>query len=79
MTVSSAESTRVDPSYVSEMSERYGPESNAFRVRVLGQFPAGSDDTFIPGELVDSAMNRDTVLDSGAPIIWGLDVRPLRC
>ena len=73
MTVSSAESTRVDPGYVSEMAERYGPESNAYRVRVLGQFPAGSDDTFIPGELVDSAMNRDTVLDTGAPIIWGLD------
>jgi hypothetical protein len=73
MTVSSAESTRVDPAYVAEMSQRYGPESNAFRVRVLGQFPAGSDDTFIPGELVDSAMNRDTVLDTGAPILWGLD------
>jgi hypothetical protein len=73
MTVSSAESTRVDPAYVAEMSQRYGPESNAFRVRVLGQFPAGSDDTFIPGELVDAAMNRDTVLDTGAPILWGLD------
>lgn len=74
MTVSSAESTRVDPSYITEMSERYGSESNAFRVRVLGQFPSGSDDVFIPGELVDSAMNRDMALDTGAPIIWGLDV-----
>jgi phage terminase large subunit len=73
MTVSSAESTRVSPDYITEMSERYGPESNAYRVRVLGQFPSGSDAVFIPGELVDSAMNRDTVLDTGAPIIWGLD------
>jgi hypothetical protein len=74
MTVSSAESTRVSPDYITEMSERYGPESNAFRVRVLGQFPSGSDDVFIPGELVDSAMNRDMALDVGAPILWGVDV-----
>jgi hypothetical protein len=63
----------VSPDYITEMSERYGSESNAFRVRVLGQFPSGSDDVFIPGELVDSAMNRDMALDVGAPIIWGLD------
>lgn len=74
MTVSSADSTRVTPEYVAEMAERYGPESNAYRVRVLGQFPSGSDDVFIPGALVDSAMNRDTALDVGAPILWGLDV-----
>ena len=74
LTVSSAESRRVDPAYVAEMAQRYGPESNAYRVRVLGQFPSGSDDTFIPGELVDSAMARDVALDVGAPIIWGLDV-----
>jgi hypothetical protein len=73
MTVSSAESTRVSPDYITEMSERYGPESNAFRVRVLGQFPSSSDDTFIPGELVDMAMNRDVPLDTGAAELWGLD------
>jgi len=74
MTVSSANSTRVDPAFVEEMAQRYGPDSNAYRVRVLGQFPSGSDDTFIPGELVDGAMARDVPLDTSAPAIWGVDV-----
>ena len=74
MTVSSAASQRVDPSFVEEMERRYGPDSNAFRVRVLGQFPSSADDTFIGGELVDSAMARDVPLDLTAPEIWGLDV-----
>lgn len=74
MTVSAADSPRVTPDFVREMAERYGPDSNAYRVRVLGQFPTGSDDTYIPGELVDAAMSRDVALDTAAPIIWGLDV-----
>ena len=74
LTVSSEQSKRVDAGYVAEMRERYGPDSNAYRVRVLGEFPSGSDDTYIPGELVDAAMARDVVLDTTAPEIWGLDV-----
>jgi phage terminase large subunit len=73
LTVSSVNSPRVTPDFVREMSERYGPASNAYRVRVLGEFPSGSDDTFIPGELVDAAMARDVALDTAAPILWGLD------
>lgn len=72
-TVSSADSRRVDAAYVAEMAQRYGPESNAYRVRVLGQFPSGADDTFIDGALVDSAMARDVALDLTAPEIWGVD------
>lgn len=74
MRVSSADSPRVTPDFVTEMGERYGAASNAYRVRVLGEFPTGSDDTYIPGELVDAAMSRDVALDIAAPVIWGLDV-----
>ena len=74
LTVSSEQSKRVDAGYVVEMRDRYGPESNAYRIRVLGEFPRGSDDTYIPGELVDAAMARDVVLDTSAPEVWGLDV-----
>ena len=74
MTVSSADSNRVTRDFIDEMAQRYGSESNAYRVRVLGQFPSGSDDTFIAGELVDAAMARDVPLDMAAPEIWGLDV-----
>lgn len=74
MTVSSANSTRVTPDYVEEMARRYGQDSNAYRVRVLGQFPTADDDTLIPAELVDAAMSRDVPLDTSLPTLWGIDV-----
>lgn len=74
MTVSSEDSKRVTPDFIEEMGRRYGKNSNAYRVRVLGQFPTAADDTLIPAELVDSAMSRDVALDQQAPELWGLDI-----
>jgi hypothetical protein len=74
MTVSGIDSQRVSRDYIDEMARRYGTESNAYRVRVLGQFPASDDDTLIAAQLVDSAMARDVPLDLEAPELWGLDI-----
>jgi hypothetical protein len=74
MTVSSVDSPRVSRDYVDEMARRYGETSNAYRVRVLGQFPTADDDTLISAELVDSAMARDVPVDPQAPELWGCDV-----
>jgi len=72
--VSCVDSPRVSKVYVEEMKQRYGEDSNAFRVRVLGEFPLSDDDTVIPMHLTDAAMNRDIVEDDKAPAIWALDV-----
>jgi hypothetical protein len=72
--VSCIDSTRVSKEYVEDMKSRYGEESNAFRIRVLGEFPKSDDDTIIPMELLESAKHRDTRAYEDAPIIWGLDV-----
>lgn len=72
--VSCLDSTRVSKEYVQDMKSRYGEESNAFRIRVLGEFPRSDDDTIIPMELLESAKHRDTRAYEDAPIIWGLDV-----
>lgn len=72
--VSCVDSPRVSASYVQEMKDRYGEDSNAFRVRVLGEFPLSDDDTVIPMHLIDAAMSRDLVEDDRAPAIWALDV-----
>ena len=72
--VSCIDSPRVAEDYVEEMAKRYGEESNAFRVRVLGDFPSRDDDTAIPLELVEAAQHRDVVTTDDEPIIWGLDV-----
>ena len=56
-----------------EMAERYGVDSNTYRIRVLGEFAESSDDTIISNELVESAVTRDVSPTEG-PISWGLDV-----
>mgnify|MGYP001197276849 CR=1 FL=1 len=72
--VSCVDSPRVSDAYVEEMKQRYGEDSNAYRVRVLGEFPLSDDDTIIPIHLVESAMHRDIEPDPMARAIWGLDV-----
>jgi phage terminase large subunit len=72
--VSCEDSPRVSAAYVKEMAERYGEDSNAYRVRVLGEFPRTDDDTIIPLELVESAINRDAECNPMAAVVWGLDV-----
>jgi phage terminase large subunit len=72
--VSCIDSTRVSKEYVDDMKSRYGEESNAFRIRVLGEFPRSDDDTIIPMDLLETAKHRDTRAYEDAPIVWGLDV-----
>ena len=73
-TWSCKDSPLVSHEFVDEMELRYGPESNAYRVRVLGEFPLSDDNTIIPYHLVESAQNRDVVVSDEAMIVWGLDV-----
>lgn len=50
----------------------YGEDSNRYRVRVLGEFPAGDEDTVIPFELMEAALSRD-VMPLHVKDIWGVD------
>lgn len=72
--VSSLTSPRVSADYVREMAEKYGEDSNAYRIRVLGEFPLADDDTIIPLGLVQAAVNRDILANPSEPVVWGLDV-----
>lgn len=74
MHVSCLDSQRVAKDFVKQIADTYGSESNAYRVRVLGEFALRDDDTLIPAELVDAAMSRDVALLKGEPIVYGLDV-----
>ena len=64
----------VSRDFIDEMKLRYGEESNAYRIRVLGEFPLADDDTIVPFHLVDAAVHRDIEPDDNATVIWGLDV-----
>ena len=61
-------------SYVDSVARRYGTNSNAYRIRVLGEFPTGDDDAAIPLHLVTDAVDRDIQQEAGDPIVWGVDV-----
>jgi len=73
MHVSCVTSPRVTEDFVKQIKDTYGELSNAFRVRVLGEFPLADDDTLIPAELVDAAMRRDIHHDTSEPILFGVD------
>ena len=72
--VSCETTARVSDEYIEECKLRYGEESNTYRVRVLGEFPKGDDDTVISMELTEGAITRDVAPTQFGTIVWGVDV-----
>lgn len=61
------------------LRQTYGENSNAYRVRALGEFPEADDDTVMPRTWVEAATERFDLfisdeIDLITPIVWGLDV-----
>lgn len=74
MHVSCVDNPFVTADFVRQIESTYGRDSNAFRVRVLGEFALRDDDTLIPAELVDAAFGRDIAIVGNEPLIYGVDV-----
>jgi len=74
MHVSCLDNPLVSGDFVEQIKATYGESSNAFRIRVLGEFALADDDTLIPAELVDGAINRDITVSPNEPMIYGVDV-----
>jgi len=74
--MSSLESPLCDPDYAKDMGEKYGVDSDIYRVRVLGQFPSASVVQLIPRDLAEAAQGRHLRPDqySTAGTILGVDV-----
>lgn len=56
---SSIDSPLVSGEYVQRIADKYGVESDVYRVRVLGEFPKGTPDTFIRLDAVEGAVIRE--------------------
>lgn len=67
-------SKRVSQDFIDQIKATYGEGSNAYRVRVLGEFSLHEDDTLIAAELVDAAMERDIAYDPNVPLVYGVDI-----
>ena len=74
MRVSYKDSSRVSEAFVEDVKRRYGEDSNAFRIRALGDFPKSDEDTVIPFEWVQSARERDIEVSPTVRRVWGVDV-----
>jgi len=72
--ISCLDSAQVSRHYIEEKKVEYGEDSNAYRIRVLGEFPLADDNTVIPVEHIELAQMRDIELNPGELIYWGVDI-----
>ena len=74
MHVSCIDSPRVADDFVDDMKRRFGEDSPAYFVRVLGSFPPAEEDTVIPVFLIEHAFSNKIKINEDTTAIWGLDV-----
>jgi hypothetical protein len=70
--VNSEECRLVSPEWIEECRGKWGRDSNAYRIHVLGEFPTDEEDTVIPVHLVEAARGRD--VHPFGTVVWGVDV-----
>lgn len=56
------------------IAEKYGKESNYYRIRVRGLPPMAAPDVLFPWDWVMDAMDRDIEIDPNEPLTIGIDV-----
>lgn len=70
----SRDSTNVSAEYPEFMAEKYGEESNVFRIRVAGDPPLEDEKTFIPLNWALQCMGVEYEEDMDAPLYLSVDV-----
>lgn len=73
-TVSSLDSKRTNKENIEMFKRKYGEQSNVYRVRVLGEFPAQEDDVFIPLPLIERSVMTEVEAEKINHVSIGVDV-----
>lgn len=60
--------------HIDDIIATYGRDSNAYRIRVLGEFPTTADEQVIPLDLVEAAVKRTVEPSESFRVVWGVDV-----
>lgn len=60
--------------FIDSMRQKYGVDSDQYRVEVLGEPPQSEEGSVIPRYLAEAAMYRDVAMKPGYVPVWGLDV-----
>lgn len=74
LTASCLTSKLTPPRFIERMRNKWGEDSNMWRIRVLGEFPDRESDTFIPYHLAYDALLREIPDQTGLPKAFGVDV-----
>jgi phage terminase large subunit len=74
MHVSCLDNRLVSTDFVEQIRTTYGDGSNAWRIRVMGEFALADSDTLISADLIDAARTRDVQASPLDPVVYGLDV-----
>ena len=77
MHVSCLDSPRVTQEYIDNLKQKYGEDSQVYKVRVKGDFPDAEPDVFIPLPVVEAATMRDVCeyADNGDPLLEGQPIQ----
>lgn len=67
-------SPNVKPDWIQYMKDKYGEDSNIYKVRVLGEFAPLDEEVIIRREDVDRAIGRNTYPTHSDVIVMGIDV-----
>lgn len=70
----SDKSSNVKPDYPKYMEEKYGKESNVYRIRVLGEPPLVDESTYIPLAWAQQCIGNDIGENEFDPLYLGVDV-----
>lgn len=70
----SEKSANVEKSWVKMMEDKYGRDSNTFRVRVNGNFPTTQTDAVFGSEEIEALFDNKRLIDDSGIEIWGQDV-----
>lgn len=70
---SGLDSAFTNKTYIEEIRQDWGEESDYWRIRVLGLPPRASELQFIGQDLIDKARKRDHTPLPDEPLVWGFD------
>ena len=67
------ESPLVERAMIAALEKKYGRESNTYRIRVLGLPPLVDEETLIPSDWIEDAIDRDVEVPLNTPLVKGVD------
>lgn len=69
-----SKSARVNPTFVQDIIDMFGRDSDAYRVRVAGEFPSAMPDSFISLEWVEKCLAKVLLIEEVKTVDIGVDV-----